>query len=113
MEREGFAERQEPVPMSAHIAPVRLYLVIFGALIVLTLLTVGVTYVDLGPANLFVALGIAVTKATLVVLYFMHVRWSERLVPVTVMTSLGFLVILAAFSLADYLTRGILGVAGR
>jgi cytochrome c oxidase subunit 4 len=97
----------------SHIAPKRLYYLIFAALIVLTLGTVAVTYVDLGPANLFVALAIAVIKATLVVLYFMHVRWSERLVHVTVLTSLGFLAILAAFSLADYFTRGLLGVAGR
>jgi cytochrome c oxidase subunit IV len=99
--------------MSAHVAPVRLYIAIFAALMVLTLLTVAVTYVDLGPANLFVAMGIAVVKATLVVLYFMHVRWSDRLTAVTVMTSLVFLAVLFAFTWADYLTRGVLGVAGR
>lgn len=99
--------------MSAHIAPKSLYFTIFAALMVLTALTVGVTYVDLGPANLFVALAIAVTKATLVVLFFMHVYWSPRLVHVTVITSLAFLMILAAFSFADYFTRGLLGVAGR
>ena len=99
--------------MSAHIASRNLYLLIFGALIVLTIATVGVTYIDLGPMNLIVALGIAVTKATLVVLFFMHAYWSERLVHVTIITALAFLVILAAFSFADYLTRGILGVAGR
>jgi cytochrome c oxidase subunit 4 len=99
--------------MSAHIAPVRLYVIIFAALIVLTLMTVAVTYMDLGPANLFVALMIAVTKALLVVLYFMHVRWSERLVHVSIITAMGFLFILGAFALADYFTRGLLGVAGK
>jgi cytochrome c oxidase subunit IV len=99
--------------MSAHVAPVRLYLVIFGALMILTALTVAVTYVDLGAANLFVAMGIAIFKAVLVVLYFMHVRWSDRLTVVTVMTALVFLGVLFAFTWADYLTRGILGVAGR
>jgi cytochrome c oxidase subunit IV len=99
--------------MSAHVAPVRLYLVIFGALMVLTALTVGVTYVDLGAANLFVAMGIAIVKAVLVVLYFMHVRWSDRLTVVTVLTALVFLAVLFAFTWADYLTRGVLGVAGR
>ena len=99
--------------MSAHIAPKSLYVTIFVALMVLTGLTVGVTYVDLGEANLFVALGIAVTKATLVVLFFMHVYWSPRLVHVTVMTALAFLGILAVFAAGDYLTRGLLGVAGK
>lgn len=96
-----------------HIASVRLYLAIFVALFVLTLLTVGVTYVDLGQFNLFVAMAIAVFKASLVVLYFMHVRWSPKLVQVTVVTSLLFVGILAAFTFGDYLTRGLLGVAGR
>ena len=96
-----------------HIAPKGLYYVIFGALIVLTLLTVGVTYVDLGEANLLVAMGIAVFKASLVVLYFMHLRWSPRLVHVTVGTGLLFFGILVAFTLGDYFTRGQLGVMGR
>ena len=99
--------------MSAHIAPRSLYFAIFAALMVLTAMTIGVTYVDLGPANLLVAMCIAITKATLVVLFFMHVRWSSRLVHVTVITSLVFLGFLAVFTFADYLTRGMLGVAGR
>lgn len=96
-----------------HIASTGLYVTIFIALMVLTALTVGVTYVDLGQFNLFVALGIAIFKASLVILYFMHLRWSPKLVQVTILTSLVFLGILAAFSFADYLTRGMLGVAGR
>jgi cytochrome c oxidase subunit 4 len=96
-----------------HIASTSLYVTIFLALMVLTGGTVAVTYVDLGQANLFVAMGIAIFKATLVVLYFMHVRWSPKLVQVTVVTSMAFLAILAAFTFNDYLTRGMLGVAGR
>ena len=96
-----------------HIASRGLYFVIFGALMVLTLMTVGVTYVDLGQANLLVAMGIAVFKASLVILYFMHVRWSPKLVQVTVATGFLFFGILAAFTLGDYFTRGLLGVAGR
>lgn len=99
--------------MQHHIASKGLYYTIFLALMVLTGLTVAVTYVDLGAANLFVAMGIAVFKASLVVLYFMHVRWSPKLVQVTVFTSLLFIVILAGFTFADYLTRGLLGVPGR
>jgi cytochrome c oxidase subunit 4 len=99
--------------MSDHIASKGLYYAIFVALLVLTAMTVVVTYVDMGEANLFVAMGIAVAKATLVVLFFMHVFWSDRLVKVTVVTSLVFLLILFGFTLNDYLGRGALGVAGR
>ncbi|MBP1605264.1 MAG: caa(3)-type oxidase, subunit [Acidobacteria bacterium] len=99
--------------MSDHVASRGLYVAIFLALMVLTAMTVAVTYIDMGNANLFVAMGIAVTKATLVVLFFMHVFWSDRLIKVTVVTSLVFLVILFAFTLNDYLGRGALGVAGR
>jgi cytochrome c oxidase subunit 4 len=96
-----------------HIAPKGLYFTIFGALMLLTLVTVGVTYVDLGQANLLVAMGIAVFKASLVILYFMHVRWSPKLVQVTVATSFLFFGILVLFTLGDYFSRGALGVAGR
>jgi cytochrome c oxidase subunit 4 len=96
-----------------HIASKGLYLTIFLALMVLTAMTVGVTYVDLGQANLLVAMGIAVFKASLVILYFMHVRWSPKLVQVTVATSFLFFGILALFTLGDYFSRGMLGVAGR
>src|SRR5262249_54184595 len=97
----------------SHTASKNLYYLIFGALIVLTLATVGFDYIDLGRANLFVALVIAVSKATLVVLFFMHAYWSERLVHVTIMSSLAFLAFLFIFSMGDYLTRGLLGVAGK
>ena len=58
-------------------------------------------------------MGIAVFKASLVILYFMHVRWSPKLVQVTVVTSFLFFGILVAFTLGDYFSRGLLGVAGR
>jgi len=96
-----------------HIASHGLYFTIFGALMLLTAMTVGVTYVDLGDANLLVAMGIAIVKATLVVLFFMHVKWSGRLIHVTVITALVFLGFLALFTFGDYFTRGMMGVAGR
>jgi cytochrome c oxidase subunit 4 len=99
--------------MSAHIASKSLYYTIFLALLALTGLTVGVTYVDLGQANLFVALAIALTKATLVGLFFMHLRWSSRLVHVAVIAAFAFLAILAMFTFGDYVSRGWLGVAGK
>ena len=65
--------------MSDHIVPTRVYYVIFAALMVGTSLTVQAAFVDLGPLNTVVALAIAVIKATLVVLFFMHVKYSTRL----------------------------------
>jgi cytochrome c oxidase subunit 4 len=99
--------------MSAHIASKSLYFAIFVALALLTALTVGVTYVDLGPFNLVVAMAIAVVKAALVVLFFMHLYWSERLTHVVAVSGIVFLFILFAFTLSDYFSRGLLGVAGR
>lgn len=90
-----------------------MYFAIFAALMVLTGITVGVAYVDLGRFNTLVAMAIAVTKASLVVLFFMHAYWSERLVRMTIVISLVFFATLVVFTMGDYLTRGVLGVAGR
>lgn len=97
----------------SHIASKGSYFAIFTALMVLTILTVAVTYVDLGPLNLATAMTIAIIKATLVVLFFMHAKYSEPLVRVTIISALAFFGILVAFTMNDYLTRGILGVAGK
>ena len=98
---------------TGHIAPKGMYFAIFAALMLLTTMTVAVTYLDLGPFNMIVAMGIAVTKATLVILYFMHIRWSGRLNQVTLLSALLFLGFLFAFTLGDYLSRGTIGVFGR
>jgi cytochrome c oxidase subunit 4 len=92
--------------MSEHVVSRKIYLTIFGALMVLTALTVWVANFDLGPWNAIVALTIAVMKATLVVLYFMHVRYSSRLTWVFIFAGLFWLIILFSFTLSDYLTRG-------
>ncbi len=99
--------------MSGHVAPKSMYYTIFAALMVLTLLTVVVARLDLGPLNLPLALAIAVGKAMLVILFFMHVKYSTRLVQVTAFTGFLFLGILIALTMADYLGRGMLGVAGK
>jgi cytochrome c oxidase subunit IV len=92
--------------MSEHVVSRKIYFAIFGALMALTAVTVWVANYDLpGPLNAIVALSIAVTKATLVVLYFMHVRHSSRLTWVFVCAGLIWLIILFAFTLSDYLTR--------
>jgi cytochrome c oxidase subunit 4 len=91
--------------MSEHIVTLKTYFVIFLALLVLTAATVWVAYFDLGRLNAIVALSIAVLKATLVVLYFMHVRYSSKLTWVFVGAGFFWLAILVAFTFGDYATR--------
>jgi cytochrome c oxidase subunit IV len=96
---------------SEHAHPtVGLYLVIFTALVIGTCLTWGIAFVDLGFLNPVVALGIACIKATLVILYFMHVRYSDRLTMVTVGAGFFWLLILITLSLSDYLSRSLITV---
>ena len=92
--------------MSAgHVAPKSMYYMVFGALIVGTILTVAAAKVDMGPLNNVVMLAIAAAKATLVILFFMHVRWSSRLTWVVAMA--GFFWLLLLFTvLGDYVSRG-------
>ena len=98
--------------MSEHIVPVRVYLVIFLALLVGTALTVVAAFHDFPwQWNTIIALTIASFKATLVVLYFMHVRYSSRLVGVILISALFWLGILFALTFSDYLTRGWLPVS--
>ena len=88
-----------------HIAPKSLYYLIFGILMIGTAVTVVVAYFDLGPLNNIVMLTIACTKALLVVLYFMHVRYSSRLIWVVFASALFWLALLFALTLSDYWTR--------
>jgi cytochrome c oxidase subunit 4 len=92
--------------MSQHVTSPRLYLAVFGALLVLTVITWLVAQADLGWANDVVALTIAVVKMILVVLFFMHVRYSTRLTALTALAGFFWLVILIGLTLGDYLTRG-------
>ena len=94
--------------MSEHITSVRVYIVVFLALMVGTALTVAVAFVDLGVFNDLLALTIAVAKATLVVLFFMHVKNSSRMTKISVMAGFLWLAILFALTLSDYFTRGFL-----
>lgn len=91
--------------MTGHEASRRTYFLIFFALLFFTALTVAVTFVDLGPINLAVALLIACTKATLVVLFFMHVRQSSPLTKVFVASGLFWFLILLVLTFSDYLSR--------
>jgi len=91
--------------MSIHVVPVRVYVGIFLALLVLTALTTGVAFVNLGPWNTVVALAIAVAKMMLVVLFFMHVRSSSSLTRIVILAGFFWLAILIAFTLTDVSTR--------
>jgi cytochrome c oxidase subunit IV len=92
--------------MSEHISSVRLYVSIWLALLVGTGLTVFAATVDLGLFNPVVALAIATTKAVLVVLFFMHVKYAhERLTKLVIVTAIFFFLILLTLSMADYATR--------
>jgi cytochrome c oxidase subunit IV len=89
----------------SHIASVKSYVLIFATLMVLTAITVAVAYVNLGQFNKVVALSIASVKATLVILYFMHVKYSSRLTKLVVVLGFFFLFILLGLTMADYATR--------
>jgi cytochrome c oxidase subunit 4 len=88
-----------------HILPKRVYYTIFAILIFCTYLTVQIALFDLGPLNTIAALVIAVFKATLVVLYFMNVRYSTRLTWAVVIGGVFWLGILLTLTMGDYLTR--------
>ena len=92
--------------MSAHVLPLKIYYGIFAALMVLTGLTVWVATIDLGKANVVVALTIACIKALLVILFFMHVRYSSRLTWMFAAAGFLWLAILFTLTMSDYLTRG-------
>jgi cytochrome c oxidase subunit 4 len=98
---------------SPHIMPVRMYVLIWATLMVFTAITVFVAFQNLGPLNNIVALTIAVTKATLVILYFMHARYSTRLTKMVIVSAFVWLIILLGFTLIDFGSRGWLGVPGK
>src|ERR1700689_2642746 len=96
-----------------HIVPKRIYFAVFAALIVLTWVTTYVSTVDLGRWNIFVALAIAIFKASLVVMFFMHVWYSTRLTKMIVTASIFLLILLPFLTMADIWTRGWMGFPGR
>ena len=93
--------------MSGHVSPKSTYYGIFGALMVLTAITVGVAFINLGAFNFPVAIAIAITKATLVVLFFMHVKYSSQLTKLFVAMAFFFLIVLLGLTMTDYLSRGL------
>jgi cytochrome c oxidase subunit 4 len=91
--------------MSHPIVPQKTYVMVFAALICLTILTTGVAFIDLGPMNTVAALVIAFAKMMLVILFFMGVRHSGGLVRVILVASFFWLILLMAFVMSDYRTR--------
>ena len=94
--------------MSEHILSSKLYYGIWATLLVLTVVTAKVATIDLGPFNTIVALLIATFKALLVILFFMHVKYtSEKLTKMVIISSIFWLLILLLLSYADYGTRSL------
>ena len=91
--------------MSDHVSPVSLYITIFLALMAGTALTVGAAFVNLGTFNFPVAMVIAVFKASLVVWYFMHVKYQSHLTKLAIATGLFFLAILLGETMIDYASK--------
>jgi cytochrome c oxidase subunit IV len=99
--------------MSEHIDSVKTYTGVWAILLALTGVTTAVAYVDLGAFSVVTALVIAVVKMLLVALFFMHIRYSSKLTKLVVLGGLLWLAILLVLTLADFATRGWLGVPGK
>ena len=91
--------------MASHVVSLKIYVSIFAALLVMTALTIQVAFLDLGPLNIYVAMTIAVIKAMLVVLFFMHLRYSSSLTKLFVAAGILWFGILIALTVSDYFTR--------
>ncbi|HMZ78196.1 MAG TPA: cytochrome C oxidase subunit IV family protein [Acidobacteriota bacterium] len=91
--------------MAGHVVPLKTYLSVFGALMVLTGVTVWIATFDLGVWNAPLALAVATTKMVLIVLFFMHVKYSTTLTKVFVASSFFFVAILFFFTFIDYFSR--------
>jgi cytochrome c oxidase subunit 4 len=96
----------------AHVVPLSIYFGVFVALLVFTGVTTAVAFVDLGRFNVAVALTIAIIKASLVLLYFMHLRYSSRLTPLFVGIAFFWLGIMIVLTMSDVVSRGWFGAAG-
>jgi cytochrome c oxidase subunit IV len=92
--------------MAGHISPIRTYLLIFGTLMVGTAVTVAAAFINLGALNFPVAISIAIIKATLVILFFMHLKYSSKLTKLVCGCAFFFLFVLFGLTMSDYLSRG-------
>jgi len=92
--------------MSEHVVSVKVYVAVFVTLLVMTAATTAISGIDLGPWNTVVALGIAVFKASLVVLFFMHARYSPRLTHMVILAGLFWRALLLLSTVSDFASRG-------
>src|SRR5579862_8236639 len=88
-------------PEGAHAVPKRVLLGVFGLLCLLTVITVVVSYIPLGPANIWVALFVAVVKGGLVVMYFMHLRWDSPFNGVILVAAMFFVALFIGIAMLD------------
>jgi cytochrome c oxidase subunit 4 len=109
----GGGDTVRPHAMSEHIVSPKIYVAVFAILLLMTGTTTAVSFADLGPWNTVVALAIAVFKATLVVLFFMHIKYSRPLMRTVIFGGLFWLAILLLITLSDFMTRGWLPVFQR
>ena len=100
-QKNGHAAHDEHM----HIVPPRIYMIVGAVLLIFTAITVWASYLELGVFNPIIALFIACVKATIVVLFFMHVKYSSKLTKLTVGAGLFTFLTLIAMTLADYFTR--------
>jgi cytochrome c oxidase subunit 4 len=91
----------EEHPLVGHLVPFWILFSTAAALLVLTVITVAVRYIDLGEANIYVAIGVAGVKATLVGLFFMHLKWDRPFNQLTLVGSIVFVVLLMLFTALD------------
>jgi cytochrome c oxidase subunit 4 len=91
--------------MAEHVVSPRVYAVVFISLIIFTVTTAAVSFIDLGPFNVVVALAIATIKASLVVLFFMHARYIKGRTQLVIIAGIFWLAIMLSLTLADYTTR--------
>lgn len=89
-----------------HVLPLKYYFAVFGALLTFTVITVAVSYVDFGAANLVIAVAVATMKASMVGLIFMHLYWDKKFNAVAFVSSLVFLGIFVGFTMLDTEARG-------
>ena len=94
-------EHATPAHGVGHVVPLRLLFTVLGALLFLTIVTVAITWVDLGELNVAAALAIALVKASLVALYFMHLRWDRPFNAIVLVLALALLALFIAFAMLD------------
>ena len=88
-------------PQVGHVVPLPVLFAVLGTLLVMTFVTVAVSWLDFGPFNLWIALAIAVFKASLVLLFFMHLKYDKPFNAIVIIVSMALVMLFIAFALTD------------